>query len=150
MAIDPVLETKPLRVVSSRKQLKPVAEVDEESNRVVKKHRASSDLPEEAGIMVQVPLEEIEDPAVHPKRSTTPEAEPEGEQWDDLDAEDADDPLMVSEYVNEIFVYLKQVGVSEFSTLSLPSLILASRNRRCPIPTTWRCRRTSCGRCEVF
>ena len=158
MAIDPphrvkaeVLETKSLRVVSSRKQLKPVAEVDEEeSKRVVKKRRTSSDLPEEAGIVAQAPLEEIEDPVVHPKRSTTPEAEPEGEQWDDLDAEDADDPLMVSEYVNEIFVYLKQVEVSEFSTPPLPSLIPVSRKRRCPIPTTWRCRRTLRGRCEVF
>ena len=40
------------------------------------------------------------------------EADPEGDQWDDLDAEDADDPLMVSEYVVEIFKYLKQIEVS--------------------------------------
>jgi G2/mitotic-specific cyclin 2 len=132
MAIDPphrakaeVLETKSLRVVSSRKQLKPVDEVDEEeSRRVVKKRRTSSDLPEEAEIVAHVPPDEIEDPVVHPKRSTTPEAEPEGDQWDDLDAEDADDPLMVSEYVNEIFVYLKEVEVSEPSVTSLLSLIL--------------------------
>ena len=58
----------------------------------------------------------------HPKRSTTPEADPEGDQWDDLDAEDTDDPLMVSEYVHEIFSYLKEVEVSEFPTISFPSL----------------------------
>ncbi len=32
-------------------------------------------------------------------------------QWDDLDAGDEFDSLMVSEYVNEIFVYLKELEV---------------------------------------
>jgi len=121
------LETRSLRVVSSRKQVKPVDEVDEEeSQRVVKKRRTSSDLPEEAQIVAHIPPEEVEEPVTNPKRSTTPEADPEGDQWDDLDAEDADDPLMVSEYVNEIFAYLKEVEVSESSTvpflLLIPSL----------------------------
>ncbi|UZJ53558.1 hypothetical protein CBS101457_002878 [Exobasidium rhododendri] len=31
------------------------------------------------------------------------------EGWEDLDAEDADDPLMVAEYVNEIFDYMKEL-----------------------------------------
>jgi len=31
------------------------------------------------------------------------------QDWDDLDAEDIDDPLMVSEYVQEIFVYMHQL-----------------------------------------
>jgi hypothetical protein len=123
MALDPphrvkadILETKSLRVVTSRKQLKPVDEVDEEeSRRVVKKRRTSSDLPEEAGIVALVPPEEAEDPVLRSKRSTTPEADPYGDQWDDLDAEDTDDPLMVSEYVTEIFAYLKEVEVSESS-----------------------------------
>lgn len=34
------------------------------------------------------------------------------EGWEDLDKEDADDPLMVSEYVNEIFDYMKTIEVS--------------------------------------
>ena len=131
MAIDPphrvkaeILQTKSLRVVSSRKQLKPVDEVDEEeSRRVVKKRRTSSDLPEEARIVAPVPPEEVEEyPVAHSKRSTTPEAEPEGDQWDDLDAEDADDPLMVSEYVNEIFSYLKVVEVSNSLVVHILSL----------------------------
>ena len=121
MAIDPphrvkadILETKSLRVVSSRKQLKPADEVDEEdSKRVVKKRRTSSDLPEEAQIAAHIPPEEFEEPVAHSKRSTTPEADPDGDQWDDLDAEDTDDPLMVSEYVGEIFAYLKEVEVSK-------------------------------------
>lgn len=37
--------------------------------------------------------------------------EPEVTGWDDLDAEDAADPLMVSEYVNEIFQYLSECEV---------------------------------------
>ena len=36
---------------------------------------------------------------------------PSGQLWDDLDAEDWDDPVMVSEYVVEVCVYLKQVEV---------------------------------------
>ena len=130
-----VLETKSLRVVSSRKQLKPVDEVDEEeTQRVVKKRRTSSDLPEEAGIVAHIPSEEIDDPVLDPKRSTTPEVEPDGDQWDDLDAEDADDPLMVSEYVHEIFAYLKEVEVSEVSSSSLPSLILPFQKTTMPNP----------------
>lgn len=33
------------------------------------------------------------------------------EGWEDLDSEDADDPLMVAEYVNEIFDYMKELEV---------------------------------------
>ncbi|KAF7289887.1 Cyclin N-terminal domain-containing protein [Mycena indigotica] len=47
-----------------------------------------------------------------------PEADPESSPWDDLDADDADDPAMVSEYVVEIFKYLKQV---ELSTMPNPN-----------------------------
>ena len=158
MVIDPphrvkaeVLETKSIRAVSSRKQLKPVGEVDEEdSKRVVKKRRTSSDLPEEARIVALVPPEETEDLVAHPKRSTTPEADPDGEQWDDLDAEDADDPLMVSEYVHEIFVYLQEVEVSKTPPASFYHLSPTPRKRRCPTLTTWRCKRILRGRCEVF
>ena len=44
------------------------------------------------------------------------EADPEGEGWRDLDAEDEGDPLMVSEYVGEIFEYLKEIEVGCFSS----------------------------------
>ena len=33
------------------------------------------------------------------------------QDWDDLDAEDADDPSMVTEYVNDIFAYLYDLEV---------------------------------------
>ncbi|PWN44949.1 hypothetical protein IE81DRAFT_320928 [Ceraceosorus guamensis] len=39
-------------------------------------------------------------------------AEDKDEGWEDLDAEDVDDPLMVAEYVNEIFVYMKQLEIN--------------------------------------
>lgn len=40
------------------------------------------------------------------------EPSPPGEQlWDDLDAEDWDDPFMVSEYVADVCVYLKEIEV---------------------------------------
>lgn len=131
MAIDPphrakaeILETKSLRVVTSRKQLKPLGEVDEEeSRRVSKKRRTSSDLPEEAEVAAHLPPEEVEQgPVARPRRSATPEADPDGDQWDDLDAEDADDPLMVSEYVHEIFAYLQEVEVSAWSFFFFLSL----------------------------
>ncbi|KAJ7755384.1 g2/mitotic-specific cyclin cdc13 [Mycena maculata] len=47
-----------------------------------------------------------------------PEADPETSPWDDLDADDLDDPLMVSEYVVDIFNYLKQV---ELTTMPNPN-----------------------------
>jgi G2/mitotic-specific cyclin 1/2 len=34
---------------------------------------------------------------------------PDIPEWDDLDAEDSEDPLMVSEYVNEIFIYMRSL-----------------------------------------
>lgn len=38
-------------------------------------------------------------------------ADPNGDEWDDLDTEDANDPLMISEYATEIFDYMKHVEV---------------------------------------
>jgi len=39
------------------------------------------------------------------------EAGPNSMDWEDLDAKDANDPMMVSRYVNEIFDYLKVIEV---------------------------------------
>ena len=79
-------------------------EDEEEANRVFKKRRTSSDMPD-----VDALHEEEVENAVVPAEQV--EADPFGDQWDDLDVEDADDPLMVSEYVVEIFDYLKEVEV---------------------------------------
>ena len=48
-----------------------------------------------------------------------PEADPEGDEWDDLDAEDSKDPLMVSEYVVDIFKYLKPDRGSSYQIFCL-------------------------------
>jgi G2/mitotic-specific cyclin 2 len=76
-----------------------VEDEDDEAHRAYKKRRTSSDAPED-----DLAVEQEIEPEVQ-------EADPNGDQWDDLDADDADDPLMVSEYVNEIFNYLKEVEV---------------------------------------
>ena len=89
----------------------------------MKKCRTSSDSLEEVRIVALVPPEATEDLVAHQKRFTTPEVDPDGEQWDDLDAEDADDPLMVSEYVHEIF------EVSEAPAASFYHLPPTSRKR---------------------
>lgn len=93
----------------------PKPEVDEaEASRAFKKRRTSSDIPEEAA-QAEVEVEDVV--KVDPGEL---EADPEGDEWDDLDAEDADDPLMVSEYVVEIFNYLKKVEVRSFIRQHLP------------------------------
>jgi len=42
------------------------------------------------------------------------------EEWDDFDADEANDPMMVSEYVNEIFDYLREL---EVKTMPNPNYI---------------------------
>lgn len=51
------------------------------------------------------------------KATTAPAAEAKDAGWEDLDAEDNDDPLMVAEYVNEIFDYMKTIEVSDLIML---------------------------------
>jgi G2/mitotic-specific cyclin 2 len=90
---------------------------DAETDRVFKKRRTSSDAPDETPEVEQDAQLRAEAEAAE-KLSTEieayadeEEADPECSAWDDLDADDLDDPLMVSEYVVEIFQYLKQVEV---------------------------------------
>jgi hypothetical protein len=89
-----------------------------EEDHVCKKRRTSSEPPED-----EVKTAE-EEPLQQEPPTTTDfgieayadeeevEADPEGDQWEDLDAEDADDPLMVSEYVIDIVKYMKELEVS--------------------------------------
>lgn len=103
-----------------RREIIEKIEEEEEEVRVFKKRRTSSDAPEPEA-------EEEEDPeaALHARLDAEMEAfaneeehDPETSGWDDLDAEDGDDPLMVSEYVVEIFQYMKQL---ELSTMPNPN-----------------------------
>ena len=97
---------------------------------------ASTILPEVAALHDA----EVEE-AVIPKEDAEVDGEvdPNGDLWDDLDAEDADDPLMVSEYVVEIFEYLKEIEVRPFVSAFLwvsGVLTRASRRRTCRTPST--------------
>ena len=85
-----------------------------------KKRRTSSESPEdhkdygkghvEAGDQIRdIAEKELQKHLQDIRREA--EADPNGPDWEDLDAEDADDPMMVSEYVTEIFDYLKVVEV---------------------------------------
>lgn len=94
---------------------------DEEEEPLHKKRRTSSIPPEEdPRVIEEARLQDQEE--VHHARlmaeieafANEEEADPETSNWDDLDADDSDDPLMVSEYVQEIFEYLKQVEVCFF------------------------------------
>ncbi|KAG1719578.1 cyclin-like protein [Suillus lakei] len=87
-------------------------------NRVSKKRRTSSDAPET----------DIDEQAQHEAEvaavldaDVAPEADPDGDEWGDLDA---DDPVMVSEYVVEIFKYMKQ---TELITLPNPEYMASQK-----------------------
>ncbi|KAL4073501.1 cyclin-like protein [Scleroderma citrinum] len=92
-----------------------------EDDRVFKKRRTSSDAPEEVKSFDE--QHEVAQ-ALELGVDSEPEADPNGYDWDDLDAEDADDPLMVSEYVSEIFLYMKQV---ELTTLPNPDYMSSQK-----------------------
>jgi G2/mitotic-specific cyclin 1/2 len=105
--------------VSHRTQVQEQEE-DAEATRVFKKRRTSSEAPvSEAQLFEEQVAADLEALA-----DAEPEADPEGDEWDDLDAEDADDPLMVSEYVVEIFHYMKEIEVRIKSFVNLLYLIL--------------------------
>ena len=98
-------------------------EMEVEANRVFKKRRTSSEAPEDhkedakeqaepGGHVHDIAERELQKHLQDVEREA--EADPNGPDWEDLDAEDADDPMMVSEYVNEIFDYLKVIEVRSF------------------------------------
>ncbi|KAL7276351.1 G2/mitotic-specific cyclin [Rhizina undulata] len=107
----------------------PAAEVKKASNGVAagrKKRSATSNAssrPKKAeaapavekpakSTMSAVEINNIKDEADHghvAKKQRVKEPVAPIQDWDDLDEEDADDPLMVSEYVNEIFDYLREL-----------------------------------------
>ncbi|KAH9974140.1 cyclin-like protein [Lactifluus volemus] len=102
-------------------------ETEVEANRIFKKRRTSSEDPEPHENQVEVDIDTEDQTRGIAERELQKhlhdlerevEADPNGTEWEDLDAEDADDPMMVSEYVNEIFDYLK---VAEQTTLPNPN-----------------------------
>lgn len=109
------------RRTSSHLVLKAETQEEVQDDRVFKKRRTSSDAPET----------DIDEQAQHEAEvaavldvDVAPEADPDGDEWDDLDAEDSDDPLMVSEYVVEIFKYMK---LTELVTLPNPEYMASQK-----------------------
>ncbi|KAG1859527.1 cyclin-like protein [Suillus subalutaceus] len=109
------------RRTSSHLVLKVETQEEVQDDRVFKKRRTSSDAPET----------DIDEQAQHEAEvaavldvDVAPEADPDGDEWDDLDAEDSDDPLMVSEYVVEIFKYMK---LTELVTLPNPEYMASQK-----------------------
>lgn len=108
------------RVQSSRTTILQVTkeEDEDEAGPALKKRRTSSEAPEDA---FDEEEEDEEDRRMAEVRAQIrvkvdamdelEEAQPDGDDWEDLDAEDEEDPLMVSEYVVEIFEYLKKIEV---------------------------------------
>lgn len=102
---------------TSRRAIAEVEEDEEEASRVTKKPRPSSEAPPSAAQIFEDKLQQVSDAASADFLAINeedPEADPEGDDWTDLDAEDADDPLMVSEYVVEIFKYMKEIEVRAY------------------------------------
>ncbi|KAF7323910.1 Cyclin N-terminal domain-containing protein [Mycena kentingensis (nom. inval.)] len=114
----------------ARKQQQVEDEAEEEEDEPAHKRRkTSSDPPEEPELDEEereAARQQAEEEAIAARIAAEieayangePEADPETSPWDDLDAEDADDPVMVSEYVTDIFKYLKEV---ELTTMPNPN-----------------------------
>ncbi|THH08958.1 hypothetical protein EW145_g2355 [Phellinidium pouzarii] len=81
-----------------------------EEEPMLKKRRTSSEVGDEA-ILEDIAEEEVEviDAENIPPDAVSKSAVEQEQDWDDLDRDDDDDPLMVSEYVTDIFNYLKVV-----------------------------------------
>ncbi|PPQ93566.1 hypothetical protein CVT25_005558 [Psilocybe cyanescens] len=111
--------------VHRRASLRSGRHLVEEEEPAHKKRRTSSIPPEEEPQAVEEAQAQTEEDLHHARIlaemeafADEPEADPEDSAWDDLDADDTDDPLMVSEYVQDIFQYLKQV---ELTTMPNPN-----------------------------
>ncbi|KAF7315103.1 MFS domain-containing protein [Mycena indigotica] len=88
-------------------------DVDEDDGPSAKRQRTSSVGPEEEAF-VAAELGSASD--------DEEEADPDGDDWEDLDAADHDDPSMASEYVVEIQEYVRQ---TELKTMPNPKYILS-------------------------
>lgn len=105
------------RVASRSSRVKIEEEYEEP---VPKKRRTSSPSPEDLRAIEEAKV--IAEERAHNERllaemeafANEVEHDPEHSPWDDLDSEDSDDPLMVSEYVQEIFAYMKKLEASLF------------------------------------
>ncbi|KAF9231465.1 hypothetical protein BU15DRAFT_9544, partial [Melanogaster broomeanus] len=96
-----------------------------EDHRAFKKRRTLSDIPDEAKLFKEEHEAEV-GAALEARIDSEPEADPMGNKWDDLDAKDGDNPIMVTEYVNEISDYMKRI---ELATLPNPDYMSSQKER---------------------
>jgi hypothetical protein len=115
MEVDDPLDVPPPAPVASSKRLSRVVG-EEDLGRVFKRRHTEK---KELAVKGSETLDESQVDADKVAADLVEEIAPPSVQlWDDLDAEDWDDPVMVSEYVAEVCVYLKQVEV-RFLSLDL-------------------------------
>jgi hypothetical protein len=130
----------------AQEQLRRPQKIVEDEEPVCKKQRTSSEPPEEVEEKRLSPAHaEIE-----AYSNEEPEADPEGDQWYDIDTEDADDPLMASEYVVDIVKYMRVLEVSKNSLDGCILWTIICRWRQCRTRRTCIVRKSSPGICAVF
>lgn len=76
--------------------------------------------------------EDKDDMAIPGESAVRARAKDEG--WEDLDEEDEFDPMMVSEYVREIFVYMQQLEVGLYPCRVHPRQMLTDPSPGPPFP----------------
>ena len=111
MEVDDPLDVPPPPPVASSVTTKRLSRVvgEEDLGRVFKKRHTEK---QELAVKELEVLDESQVEADKVAADLVEEIAPPSVQlWDDLDAQDWDDPVMVSEYVAEVCVYLKQVEV---------------------------------------
>lgn len=125
-----VFRDPPVAAPSIKEEEEVKDEDDDAETRRANKRRHMDAIPE---VLIQPKREEPNDSQieadkiakelvkVEPESSFEPKPEPE-ELWDDLDADDWDDPLMVSEYLKDVVIYWKEIEV-RFPLPSLCSII---------------------------
>ncbi|QRV94799.1 Cyclin, N-terminal domain [Ceratobasidium sp. AG-Ba] len=111
--------TKSPRTRASRPKAQPESKPVEEDARPAKRRRSNDQIaipaqrPEVIEVSNVVPLQEPDNPFEVGLKIAGAEAAAAmiPRPWDDLDAEDENDPLMVAEYVTEIFEYMKELEI---------------------------------------
>jgi hypothetical protein len=132
MEVDDPLDVPPPLPVASSESSKLISKVvaEEDSGRVFKKRHT-----EKQELAVKE-LEALDESQADVDKVAADLIAPRSVQlWDDLDAEDWDDPVMVSEYVVDVCVYLKQVEVR-----FLPFKLFLGDD--IDTSSSWRCFRT--------
>lgn len=103
VAAVPAIEEKPAEASKVRAEPKEVLTVE-----IKKENKAKAS----ASVVAKHAMSDASETLPAAKKvKTTPKIQ----DWEDLDADDSGDPMMVSEYVEEIFAYYKQLEVSKSS-----------------------------------